>query len=73
MNTSTASVRHLEAVGFSREHAEAIVDAHAGDLATKADIAELKADLLKVAIGIAFGVVALNATLAYAIIPIAVP
>ena len=73
-------MRHLEAVGFSREQAEAIVDVHTGALATKADIAglkaqiaELKADLLKVAIGIAFGVVALNATLTYAIIRVAVP
>ena len=73
MKTSTAPVRHLEAVGFSREQAEAIVDAHTGDLATKADIAELKADILKVAIGIMFGVVALNATLTYAIIRIAMP
>ena len=38
MNTATAPVRQLEAVGFTREQAEAIVDAHAGELATKADI-----------------------------------
>ena len=53
------------------------VDTHAGELATKADItaaiAELKADVLKVAIGIVFGIVALNATLTFAIIRIAVP
>ena len=77
MNTATAPVRQLEAVGFTREQAEAIVDAHAGELATKADItaaiAELKADVLKVAIGMVFGIVALNATLTFAIIRIAVP
>ena len=77
MNTTTAPVRQLEAAGFTREQAEAIVDAHAGELATRADItaaiAELKADMLKVAIGMVFGIVALNATLTFAIIRIAVP
>ena len=70
-------MRQLEAVGFTREQAEAFVDAHAGELATKADItaaiAELKADVPKVAIGMVFGIVALNATLTFAIIRIAVP
>ena len=33
------------------------------ELATKADIADLKADMLKVAIGVAIGVVIANATL----------
>ena len=70
-------MRQLEAAGFSREQAEAIVDAHAGELATRSDItaaiAELKADVLKVAIGMVFGIVALNATLTFAIIRIAMP
>ena len=77
MNTATAPVRQLEAVGFTREQADAIVDAHASELATKADItaalAEFKADVLKVGIGIVFWIVALNATLTFAIIRIAVP
>ena len=34
-----------------------------GELATKADIADLKADMPKVAIGVAIGVVIANATL----------
>ena len=70
-------MRQLEAAGFSREQAEAIVDAHAGELATRSDItaaiAELKADVLKVAIGMVFGIVALNATLTFAIIRTAMP
>ena len=33
------------------------------DIATKADIADLKADMLKVAIGVAIGIVIANATL----------
>ena len=34
-----------------------------GELATKADLAGLKADMLKVAIGVAIGIVIANATL----------
>ena len=37
-------------------------------LATKADIANLKADMLKVAIGVAIGVVIANATLTAALV-----
>ena len=62
--------RDLEAVGIERRqaeaHAEALrqaVSADRDELATKADIADLKADMLKVAIGIAVGVVIANATL----------
>ena len=74
MNASafdTLSVaRDLEAAGIERRqaeaHAEALrqaVSADRDELATKADIADLKADMLKVAIGIAVGVVIANATL----------
>ena len=62
--------RDLEAAGIERHHAEAhaealrqAVSADRDELATKADIADLKADMLKVAIGIAVGVVIANATL----------
>ena len=64
----------LKAAGIEAEHAEAIAGtvrqataADRGELATKADlvtaIADLKADMLKVAIGVAIGVVIANATL----------
>ena len=70
------TARDLEAAGVERRqaeaHAEALrqaISADRGD-ATKADvadlataIAELKADMLKVAIGVAIGVVIANATL----------
>ena len=46
------SLRRLEAAGFTREQAEAILNAQAGQLATKADLAELKVDMLKVAVGL---------------------
>ena len=66
------AVQKLQAAGVDDAHANAIVDTMAeafGDtLATKADlaaaIAELKADMLKVAIGI----VAANVTLTVALI-----
>ena len=69
-----ATARDLKAAGIEAEHAEAIAegmreaadaaaDAGRSDLATKADIADLKADMLKVAIGVAIGVVIANATL----------
>ena len=68
------TARELEAAGVERRQAEAIagavrqaVSADRGELATKADldtaIADLKADMLKVAIGVAIGVVIANATL----------
>ena len=71
------TARELEAAGVERRqaeaHAEALrraVSADRGQLATKADLAEvrtdladLKADMLKVAIGVAIGVVIANATL----------
>ena len=65
-----AAVKTLREAGADEAMAEAIVNtasAAAGvdrdDLATKADIADLKADMLKVAIGVAIGVVIANATL----------
>ena len=74
MNASafdTLSVaRDLETAGIKRRqaeaHAEALrqaVSADRDELVTRADIADLKADMLKVAIGIAGGVVIANATL----------
>ena len=68
-DTLTAA-RKLEAVGVERRraeaHAEALrqaISADRDELATKADLADLKADMLKVAIGVAIGVVIANATL----------
>ena len=68
-DTLTAA-RELKAAGIEAEHAEAIagavrqaVSADRDELATKADIADLKADMLKVAIGVPIGVVIANATL----------
>ena len=68
-DTYTAAKR-LRDAGFDEHQAEAAVsmvrDATGADreqLATKADLADLKADMLKVAIGIAIGVVIANATL----------
>ena len=72
-----AAARDLEAAGVERSQAEAIAKAirnGQGDLSTKADIAglearidnrlaDLKADMLKVAIGVAIGIVIANATL----------
>ena len=71
------TARELEAAGVERRqaeaHAEALRRAVSSDrdaLATKAnlaevraDIADLKTDMLKVAIGVAIGVVIANATL----------
>ena len=69
-DTYTAA-KHLRDAGFDERQAEAAVSmvreavgADRGELATKADIADLKADMLKVAIGVAIGVVIANATLA---------
>ena len=68
-DTYTAA-KHLRDAGFDERQAEAAVsmvrDAVSADrdeVATKADIADLKADMLKVAIGVAIGVVIANATL----------
>ena len=62
------AVRNLKAAGISEAHADAIVDsmaeAFSETVATKTDIAVLKADMLKVAIGI----VVANATLPFALI-----
>ena len=74
MNTATfdtyTAAKHLRDAGFDERQAEAAVSmvrdavgADRDELATKADIADLKADMLKVAIGIAVGVVIANATL----------
>ena len=78
MNASTfdtlTTARKLEAAGVGRRqaeaHAEALrqaVSANRDAPVTKADletaIADLKADMLKVAIGVAVGVVIANATL----------
>ena len=77
MNAATfdtlSVARDLQNAGIERGHAEAhaealrlAVNANRQELATKADLAEvcadLKADLLKVAITIAIGVVIANAT-----------
>ena len=65
-----AAAKHLRDAGFDERQTEAAVsmvrDAAGADreqLATKADFADLKADMLKVAIGVAIGVVIANATL----------
>lgn len=64
--TLTAA-RTLQAAGMEAAHAEAIVatmsQAVTEGVATKADIADLKADLLKVAIGIVLANAALTAGL----------
>ena len=69
-DTYTAA-KHLRDAGFDERQTEAAVSmvreavsADRGELATKADIADLKADMLKVAIRVAIGVVIANATLA---------
>ena len=70
--SAVESMRRMEAAGFTREQAEAVIDAHAGETATRADLtaglAELKADMLKVATGIVLGTVTLNAALTWAIV-----
>ena len=81
MNAATfdtyTAAKHLRDAGFDERQAEAAVSmvcdavgAGREQLATKADLAEvradiadLKADMLKVAIGVAIGVVIANATL----------
>ena len=44
-----------------------------GDPASRADLAELKTEILKIAIGIALATVAPSSTLTFAIVRIAVP
>ena len=65
-DTLTAA-RTLQAAGMEAAHAEAIVATMSQTVtegvATKADIADLKADLLKVAIGIVLANAALTAGL----------
>ncbi len=65
-DTLTAA-RTLQAAGMEAAHAEAIVatmsQAVTEGVATKADIVDLKADLLKVAIGIVLANAALTAGL----------
>lgn len=65
-DTLTAA-RTLQAAGMEAAHAEAIVatmsQAVTEGVATKADIADLKVDLLKVAIGIVLANAALTAGL----------
>ncbi len=62
------AVKSLIDAGFDDAQAEAVVgavgDAMGGNVATKTDIAELKADMLKIAIGI----VVANAGLTLAIV-----
>ena len=67
-----AAARTLREAGFDDRQAEAAVavvrDAITGGVATKADLAELKADMLKVAIGLVIANVAFTATLTVALI-----
>ena len=66
----------LTSAGIAEEHARAITatmrDAVSQGVATKADIADLKADMLKVAIGIVVAVVLANAGLTFAIVKVLV-
>ena len=66
-----AAARTLREAGFDDRQAEAAVavvrDAITGGVATKADLAELKADMLKVAIGLVIANVAFTATLTVAL------
>ena len=67
-----AAAKTLREAGFDDRQAEAAVavvhDAVTGGVATKADLAELKADMLKVAIGLVIANVAFTATLTVALI-----
>ena len=67
-----AAAKTLREAGFDERQAEAAVavvhDAITGGVATKADLAELKADMLKVAIGLVIANVAFTATLTVALI-----
>ena len=67
-----AAAKTLRKAGFDDRQAEAAVavvhDAITGGVATKADFAELKADMLKGAIGLVIANVAFTATLTVALI-----
>ena len=67
-----AAAKTLREAGFDDRQAEAAVavvhDAITGGVATKADLAELKADMLKVAVGLVIANVAFTATLTVALI-----
>lgn len=45
--SATEPPRRLEAAGFTREQAEAILDAQASEAATREDLANLKAEIFK--------------------------
>ena len=69
------TVRQFVAAGIETKQAEAIVAALSradSEIVTKADltaaVAELKADMLKVAIGVAVGIVIANVSLTLALI-----
>lgn len=71
-----AAARKLKAARVEPEQAEAIADAigaavGGGSVATRADlrgaVAELKIDMLKIALGVAVGIVATNAALTLAL------
>ena len=73
-DTLTAA-RKLEAAGIERQQAEAIAEtmyesnaANLSHLATKADLEALRADMLKVAIGIVLANVTLTAGFTFAIV-----
>ena len=66
--SATNSLRRLEAAGFTREQVEAILDLLAGELVVrtglKAELAELRAEMLKGAIGLVLA----NAASTFAIV-----
>ena len=71
-----AAAKALREAGFDDRQAEAAVtmvrDAMTESVATKADLTELKADMLKVAIGLVIANVAFTATLTVALIKLLV-
>ena len=71
-----AAAKTLREAGFDERQAEAAVtmvrDAMTESVATKADLTELKADMLKVAIGLVIANVAFTATLTVALIKLLV-
>lgn len=72
-----AAIGKLENTGLSASQAKAIVgtiaESFSDTVATKADIAELKADMLKVALGIVVTVIFANAGLTFAIVRFLLP
>ena len=72
-----AAIGRLETAGLSASQAQAIVgtiaESFSDAVATKADIAELKADMLKVALGIVVTVILANAGLTFAIVRFLLP